>query len=170
MTRLVNRCGVSSFFGVLSGSKVLYLLAKSAPGNIHIVATPGRKVYANGTGVGKSLLSGYTRQELEELFPEGLPSITEKTITDMDVLYAQLEAVRRTGFSYEREESSAYTRCIATPITYHGRIIASMSASFLDVERSREELDAIQESLKTAREEIEKVICNNISSWIYSEI
>ena len=45
-----------------------------------------------------------------------------------------------------------------------------MSASFLDVERSREELDAIQESLKTAREEIEKVICNNISSWIYSEI
>ena len=170
MTRLVNRCGVSSFFGVLSGSKVLYLLAKSAPGNIHIVATPGRKVYANGTGVGKSLLSGYTRQELEQLFPEGLPSITEKTITDMDVLYAQLEAVRRTGFSYEREESSAYTRCIATPITYHGRIIASMSASFLDVERSREELDAIQESLKTAREETEKVICNNISSWIYSEI
>lgn len=170
MTQLVNRCGVSSFFGVLSGNKVLYLLAKTAPGNIRIVATPGRKVYANGTGVGKSLLSGYSRQELVNLFPEGLPSITEKTITDMDILCEQLEETRRTGFSYEREESSPYTRCIATPITYRGKIIASMSASFLDVERSKEDLDEIQDSLRVAREETERVICNNISSWIYSEI
>ena len=170
ITKLVNQCDVSSFFGVLSGNKVLYLLGKTAPSNIHIVATQGCKVYAHGTGLGKCLLSGHTKEELTALFPEGLPSITQKTITNMDVLCSQLEETRRTGFSHEREESSLYTRCIASPITYRGKIIAAMSASFLNIERSSEELELIYDSLKKARKETENVINNNISSWIYSEI
>ena len=170
MVKISEENNVTSFFGVLSYNQVLYLLRENAPGGIQIVATPGYKVPANCTAIGKSLLSGFGYEELHEFFKDGLPKLTDKSVTDPDILYEQIKEIDEKGLSYEREESSPYTRCIATPITYEGKCIAAMSAAFPNVEIEEKQLLKLETRLRKARVEIETIISNNIENWIYSEI
>lgn len=168
MVDLSEANNVTSFLGVLSNNQVLYLLRENAPGSIQIVATQGSKVPANCTALGKSLLSDLEYEELKELFRDGVPGVTEKSITDIDLLYAQIQEIRKVGLSFEREESSPYTRCIATPIICNGRILAAVSAAFPNVDMDEEQLEKIETHLRSARSKIEIIIKNNINNWIYS--
>ncbi len=61
---------------------------------------------------------------------KGLPSLTEKTITNRKKLEEELCKVREQGFALDREENEKDVRCIAAPIrNYQGRVIASISIS-----------------------------------------
>ena len=168
MANLSEVNNVTSFFGVLSNNQVLYLLRENAPGSIQIVATQGSKVPANCTALGKSLLSGLNYAELQELFKDGVPGLTEKSITNLELLYDQLQEIGRNGLSYEREESSPYTRCIATPIICNGKIIAALSAAFPNVDIDKEKLQKLEEHLRKAKIEVERIVSNNFDHWIYS--
>jgi DNA-binding IclR family transcriptional regulator len=53
---------------------------------------------------GKALLSSLTPQEMEDILPEKLIRLTPNTITDLDVLRAEISEVRRTGLAYDIEE------------------------------------------------------------------
>lgn len=168
MTDLSESNNVTSFFGVLSNNQVLYLLRENAPGSIQIVATQGSKVPANCTALGKSLLSGLNYVELSELFKDGVPGLTEKSITNLELLYEQLQEIGKSGLAYEREESSPYTRCIATPIICNGKIIAALSAAFPNVDMNEENLQKLESHLRSAKTEVERIISNNFDYWIYS--
>jgi DNA-binding IclR family transcriptional regulator len=53
---------------------------------------------------GKALLASLTPAEMEDILPQELVRVTGKTITDRDVLRAEIAEVRRTGLSYDLEE------------------------------------------------------------------
>lgn len=88
--------------------------------------------------VGKALLSGLTNEEVRALYAGGLPRLTEQTITDVETLLAQLEAVRRGELAMEREESTDQLACWAAPLRRKGTVFAALSIS-VPLFRCREE-------------------------------
>ena len=112
---------------------------------------------ANATAVGKALLSGLTNEEVRALYAGGLPRLTEQTITDVETLLAQLEAVRRGELAMEREESTDQLACWAAPLRRKGTVFAALSIS-VPLFRCREEkIELVRRSLLTAQAEIEKL-------------
>jgi len=77
--------------------------------------------YLHAVGVGKVYLAN---MELEKrhraLDKTGLPSVTERTITDLNKLEAELTKVKENGYAFEDQELRKGVRRVAAP-TYNSR-------------------------------------------------
>ncbi len=169
MKQLSMEVQATSFLGVLSDNEVFYLIKKTAPVNLQVTAVPGYRLPAYCTGLGKALIAEKSMDEIKAMYPKGLEKITENTITDFDILEKQLEEIRETGFSYEKEESSPYIQCIACPIKMKGKTIAAVSVAFPIMIDSRREKERIKENLKSNAAIIERIINRDSDKWIYSD-
>ena len=139
MHTVVDGCGETCHFGVLSGGDVLYLAKVNSPQTIRMYSMTGRRLPAYSTAIGKALLRDYTQKQLREVYPDGLKALMPNTITDIDELYRQLLEIRKSGFAYEQEESNKNLRCIAVPVCIDGKVSAALSVS-IPVFRYSEEL------------------------------
>ena len=146
MQTVVDGCGETCHFGILSGGDVLYLAKVNSPQAIRMYSMAGRRLPAYSTAIGKALLRDQTPAQLKALYPEGLIPLTPNTITDLGTLYGELLEIRSEGFAYEVEESNENIRCIAVPICSGGRVTAAMSVA-IPVFRYSEELRRKAESL-----------------------
>ena len=78
---------------------------------------PGSYFYMHCSGAGKAMLANYDEDRVGDILDtHGLPARTEKTITDRDVLYSELEEVRNRGVSFERGEYKTGMHTISAPI------------------------------------------------------
>ena len=127
MHDIVAQCGETCLFAQLVGGDVFYLFKVDSTEAVRTVVSPGQRLPAYATGIGKALLSGKTKEELLALYPDGLHALTPHTITDLDRLYYQLEEIQRNGLAFECEESTPYIRCVAVPIRKDGIVRAAMS-------------------------------------------
>lgn len=82
------------------------------------------------TGGGKAILAYMPAEEREEYLRLPLEGLTERSITDPDVLRRELQAIRDRGYSIDDEEVEIGTRCVAVPIRARdGSILGAMSIS-----------------------------------------
>lgn len=63
---------------------------------------------------------------IRDLYRDGLPKLTEHTISDMDLLLGQIEQIRCGEIATETEESTPQMRCFAVPIRQNGRVDAAI--------------------------------------------
>ncbi|EKF44160.1 hypothetical protein NA8A_00420 [Nitratireductor indicus C115] len=85
---------------------------------------------AHCTSVGKATLAFQPGDVVERLIARGLERFTETTITDGDVLRAELAEIRERGYSVDEGEHRPGLRCIGAPIrNQHGRVFAGLSIS-----------------------------------------
>lgn len=132
-TDLVAECGETINVGVLSGRDVVYLVKVDSPHPVRMVSSPGGRVAAAGTSVGKMLLASVEPAELDVLLAAGWPALTTRTITDPDELRAQLAAARRDGIAHESGESTPEVSCAAAPVRDDtGRVVAAISVAVPD--------------------------------------
>ena len=91
----------------------------------------GMRVPLQTTALGKSILAFRPREEVDAILDRhGMPKVTDKTITDRDRLYDQLDEVRERGVAFDDEERVDGMRCVAAPITDgDDRAIAALSVS-----------------------------------------
>jgi DNA-binding IclR family transcriptional regulator len=161
MEGVVHKVSETCHFAELNGGEVYYLLKIDSPEAIRMFSAPGRRLPAYATGLGKALLSNKGREELQKLYPSGLYAVTPHTVTSLDVLERQLEAVRKTGFAFEAEESTLYIRCVAVPILSGAAVRYALSVAVPVFRYSEEKERQICESLKEAKEKIESVLINS---------
>src|SRR4029079_14345981 len=77
----------------------------------------GRRVYPHCTGVGKALLSQLSDDEVRRIVARtGMPAQTANTITEPDGLIADLDLIRRRGYSVDDGEQEIGVRCFAVPV------------------------------------------------------
>ena len=169
MIELSDKVGYTTFFGVLVGNEIQFLL-RNVPPSIKTPAFPRYRLKAHCTGVGKALILDLEKEELEQLFKDGLPKILPNTIDSVDKLYESLVEMRLNGFGTEIEESSPGIQCIAIPIRYNGNIVAAMSVSFPVSKTEAVNEEIIKSGLKEAKSKTELIISRNISKWIYSKV
>ncbi len=158
LQNIVNICSETCHFAILSGSDVFYLKKVDSPEAIRMISTVGKKIPAYGTGLGKALLADHKPADLRRLYPQGLQPLTENTITDVNILYEQLQKVKAEGFAYEVEESNQYIRCIAIPLHQNKKIVAAVSVAIPVFRYSGEKEILIKQLLLNAKNKLESIL------------
>ncbi|ELZ05793.1 IclR family transcriptional regulator [Natrialba asiatica] len=103
---LIEEHGKGVFLNKAKGSEAVTL-------DTHI----GKRVHLHTTAMGKAILANYPESKVDKIIDQhGLPSVTEKTITDAAVLKAQLSEIRERGYAIDDEERVSGMRCVAAPI------------------------------------------------------
>lgn len=126
---LVQQLEETCYFGALEEGNVLYLCKKDSPHPLRLLIGTGRRLPAYATSLGKAMLMDHTEQQLADIYPGGLQSVTPHTVTDMQTLVRQLNRARIDGYTWEKEESTQDVRCFAVPIRKSGRIVAAISVA-----------------------------------------
>ena len=158
LKNIVNICSETCHFAMLNEGDVLYIKKIDSPEPIRMISNVGKRIPAYGTALGKSLMMDYNLADLKKLYPNGLPSLTENTITDFGQLLDQLVKARSEGLTYEIEESNQYIRCIAVPIRQKGQIVAAISVAIPTFRYSEEKSSLVKMLLFDAKNKLEKII------------
>lgn len=158
MTDITNVCSETSHFAILSGGDVLYLKKIDSTENIRMTSRVGKQMPAYGTAIGKALLMDTELPELKKLYSENLKPLSKNTLPTITELYKQLKEARRTGFTYEIEESNEYIRCFAVPIRQRNQIVAAMSVA-IPIFRYNDDVETLVKSLLlSSQKKIERIL------------
>ncbi|NGM69824.1 IclR family transcriptional regulator [Natronolimnobius sp. AArcel1] len=109
----------------------IYLYQAKGENAVELDTHEGKRVPLHCTGLGKAILGFRPDEQVERIVEEyGLPSVTNKTITDREEFFAELEEIHEQRFAVDREERLNGLRCIAAPITDdNDESIAAVSVS-----------------------------------------
>jgi DNA-binding IclR family transcriptional regulator len=154
MQALQERIHLTVHLAVLDQGEAVYIEKVDAPGFFKVNTWVGRRMYLHSTSVGKCLIAGMPKPEVESLLhQQGLKKRTPKTITTLAKLLAELELVHAQGHAVDDEENSVGARCVAVPIPgANGGAVAALGVSGTLTQMDEANLPRILEALKeTAR-------------------
>lgn len=132
LAELSRRCAESTCLATEEDMELIYLDVIDGPdGMLKITQRIGKRAPMHSTGVGKLILTQYSREQLQRLIhTKGLVRLTDNTKTSPEALERELEIVRAQGYALDDEECELGARCVAAPIrNYEGRIVAGISVS-----------------------------------------
>ncbi|MBP2702712.1 IclR family transcriptional regulator [Microbispora sp. RL4-1S] len=128
LARLVELSGETANLAVLEGDFVVYVAQVPSPRRLRMFAEVGRRVLPHSTAVGKVLLA--ERADAAAVFERtGLPRRTDRTITVIDDMLAELDRVRARGYALDLGEEENGVHCMAVPVHDRDRTFAAMSVS-----------------------------------------
>jgi IclR family acetate operon transcriptional repressor len=117
LSHLVDQIGETANLALLDGDRVVYVAQVPSRHSMRMFTEVGRRVYLHCTGVGKVLLAQLDREAARALLVQaGMPPQTERTITDLEALLAQLPGIATQGFALDDGEQELGVRCVAAPL------------------------------------------------------
>jgi IclR family transcriptional regulator, KDG regulon repressor len=131
LAELANATGETSYFGVMSGEKLVVLAKHDGSGSIRINDRIGNVRPLHCTALGKIMLSAFEPEQFEA-FLQGteLPVFTSKTIKSIEQLRREIAEVRRCGIAFDDGEVSEELRCAAVPVyNFTNQVIGSLGIS-----------------------------------------
>src|SRR5699024_6693942 len=144
---LARRIGLTANVGVLDGGSCTYLChfeGELAPKSHTMI---GMHQPLHASALGKALMLDMTESARRELL-NALPRYTDKTITDHEVLSADLEEARHRGWCMENQEIALGRFCIAAPLrAASGNIVAEISISGRITDLRTKDLDSMAEDV-----------------------
>jgi DNA-binding IclR family transcriptional regulator len=87
----------------------------------------GGRLPLSATGVGKTLLAFGDDALREEVLRRPLRRLTEFSISDPEVLRADLDRIRASGLGHDRQEAAVGIGCVAAPVLVRGEVVAALS-------------------------------------------
>lgn len=136
----------------LDGADAIYLEISESPHPMKLSSTPGVRLPAHASGIGKVLLAALdpldARARLESA---PLQAFTSHTLTDVDAIARELERIRQRGYGTDDEEFAIGCRCVAMPVRDgSGQVVAAMSVSIPTPRWSREFAASARRALANA--------------------
>ncbi len=131
LVRLVTQVNESSSVSVLDGVDVVYVARVPTRRIMRVAITVGTRFPAHVTSMGRVLLAGLGQpQRSSALDGLSLEALTAMTITDRDLLEAELQRVAEQGYALVDQELEIGLRSIAVPIhDANGAVVAAMNLS-----------------------------------------
>ena len=116
---------------VLDLAEIVYIARASTNRIMTIGLSVGARLPAHCTSMGRVLLAALTPLELDRYLAHAdLTARTDRTITGADALRAELDAVRKQGWSLIDQELEDGVRSVAVPIQdAQGRVLAAINVS-----------------------------------------
>jgi DNA-binding IclR family transcriptional regulator len=116
---------------VLDDREVLYVECVESTKRLRTYSLLGVRAHLHCTAVGKAILAFLAPEEVEEVLREkGLLRFTDHTLTDLEALRADLEAIRGRGYAVDLMEHEEGFCCVGAPVRDHeGRVFTSVSVS-----------------------------------------
>ena len=156
MDGLAENLGEAVNLAVDDGLDMVYLATVDTHNPLRMQLNVGRRAPVHCTAVGKSMLA-YRPELLNRLRnqKQELERFTGHTITDWELLEAELVSIRARGFAIDDEEQVAGARCVAAPIVDHrNRIVASIGISAPSARLSRERAEELGSRILEAAHQI----------------
>lgn len=131
LRELAEACGEAVHLAVLNDGEVVYVEKVEGAGAFPMYSQIGRRAPVHCTAVGKAILAHLPEEEVRAIVAaRGLTPRTDKTVSDIETLFAHLVQVRSLGYAVDQEEHEAGVACVAAPVfDYRGRVIAAVSVS-----------------------------------------
>lgn len=171
MKKIVIKTSETCQLGILIDGEVLYLAKEDSPFPIRLISFVGKRLPAYCTAIGKALLSDCSAEKIAGFYPQGLTPVTAKTVTQVEKLHEQLAEIRQTQIAVEREEASENLVCLATPLTYDGKVMAAISVSIPTFRLTKEKEEAVREELLLSKKHLETLFMNlNIDEIKFSGV
>lgn len=157
MKHVVADCQETCQCGILDHGNVLYVAKEDSTQAIRMISWVGKRLPANATAIGKALLSGLTDDEVRGLYPDGLPRLTPHTVSNPELLLAQLDAIRAGELATEREESTPQLACWAVPLRRDGKVFAALSVAVPLFRCQPEKIGQVCRCLRQAQATLEQL-------------
>ncbi|MCG8507681.1 MAG: IclR family transcriptional regulator, partial [Rhodospirillales bacterium] len=133
LDQITREMEVNTFLSVISGKRLVYILAIQSTGPISIRSAPGTEAAFHSTAMGKAILAeeGETRARAL-LGPGPLEKLTDRTTLDPEVVIAELETVRQQGYATSVEENLVGVVSTGACVrNAGGRCIAAISIAYV---------------------------------------
>ncbi len=142
---------------LLDGNRVVYLEIVESQRSMRLAARKGDRDHVHCTAVGKAIATMLPGERVRAILEaEGMPAMTNATITDVDTYLQELGATRSRGYALDNGENEPDGRCVAVPLVGAGLPTAiSLSAPAArfpldDVEQVAEALTEVAAHLATS--------------------
>lgn len=109
----------------------VYVYTATGDHAVQVHARVGRRTHPHASAAGKSILAHLPDHRVEEILESRpLTGFTENTITDREMLEAELQQIRERGYSFNKEESISGLCAVGVPVKGpDGRVIGGLSVS-----------------------------------------
>lgn len=104
---------------VLSPTGTVMAYVAEGPQRVRIAGTVGDRLPAHAAAGAKAILAFSPPEMMERFIGDQMPQLTANTITDLDSYRGELEAIRRRGYSLDREEIDIGINAVGVPIFSH---------------------------------------------------
>jgi DNA-binding IclR family transcriptional regulator len=138
---------------ILRDGQVTYIDKVQQTDGLGLATFVGFSTDPHAAAGGKILLCELPAEKVRAIYRKRpLKKYGKNTITNMDVLLAELENVRKQGYAIDDEEYYEGVRCVAAPIRAGGRIIAAISitGSIFTMTLDRINRELVERVLNTA--------------------
>ncbi len=133
LRRLAAQTGETVKLALLSGGRALVVAAVESSQQLHTRGDIGLSWPLHSTSLGKAILACLSPEEVASIVDwQGLPRLTDRTITTLEDLERSLEKISREGYALDCQENEKGVNCVAVPLpSTHlaGGIVASLSVS-----------------------------------------
>lgn len=129
LDRLSQEIGQSTSVSILDEGEIVYVARAAQSRVMSIALMPGSRLPAYCTSMGRVLLAALGPEEARRIL-EATPLVarTERTVTEIGALMAELDAVRRNGHAVIDQEVEIGLRSIAVPLhTIRGKTVAALN-------------------------------------------
>jgi DNA-binding IclR family transcriptional regulator len=114
------------------GEQMLVIDTVSPEVQFYLRVVPGSLVYYHPNAYGKAVLAFMGEDEVKQVVPSRLVSLTPNTIVLRTELLQQLERTRQTGLAYDNEEYTSGILCIGAPVfDVQGKVVAGLGVTCL---------------------------------------
>lgn len=127
---LARDLGETVNVAILTEDRAVNISQARGPSAISVHNWVGQTTPLHATSSGKVLLAFAVRGDLGDLLGRDLAAFTDRTVTDLDALGAELEEIRRRGFATTVAEYEEALNAVAVPVRDHaGEVVAAMSVA-----------------------------------------
>lgn len=157
MQELCRRYDETINLGTLDGHRVVYLEVIESPKAIRFAARRGGSDPIHSSALGKIISSSLRDEEVRGILAvEGMPALTERTITGPEAFLRELASVRERGYAIDEGENEDGGRCVAVALPYPLGAAMSLSApaSRLPPESLPEVAAALQRTANDIAQEV----------------
>lgn len=142
--------GIAHFMMEENGLGV-YIYRHAGGNEVNPPGYTGSKEHLHCTALGKAILSGFDEADVRRVIQNhGLPAKTDRTITESDALFREIERIREQGFAYDTGERIEGVGCVAKLVVDAGDSVIgassiSVSLTQFDDDERFSELEAMVE-------------------------
>ncbi len=145
--------------GVQADGRISYVDMIESDQGLRMAAQIGSTDDIHSTALGKAILSFLPNTELERILNSGLRRLTDRTITNPQLLLAELAEIRKTAIAEDRGENELGARCFGSPIFDHqGNVVAAISVSSPESRLRDDRAWLVSQAVRNAAAEITESI------------
>lgn len=113
LRELADEVGETTNLITVEGIEARFLDGAEGPEVLRVSAQSGASRHAHCVAGGRALLAELTDEQIRSMYPDGLPTVTSTTISDLDDLTEELGRTRRRGYAVSIGEASPNVTAVA---------------------------------------------------------